>query len=484
MEKKGKPDEDMLLPKHSKAFYEQKDNGLGRKSNILLVTTDQQRTDALGCYGSTFAISPNLDRLASEGVLYTDAYSASPVCMAYRACLLTGVHPPVNGLIENSTGSRNPDLTTFTDLLKEQGYKNIIVGKTHFGSIPDSVTVYDDGHNGDDGAEGKNKETRADDGRAERAIAEMGKIAGSGEKFFMHLSLLAPHGPILPPPEWLDKYKDVKFPDINYTPGEEQKLPGMLKHMYNIKEDTVIDTGLEKIHEKRKAYYAYSSYADEQIGKVLKYLDDSGLRENTLVIYTVDHGNELNDHGINGSKHDFFDAAWRVPLIISMPGTIPSGEKRDFAVTTDVTATILGAAGIKSYTVQGFDLIPSLLSGEQSPRRCGVGTIYKSAALATRDWKIAYYFEDCFTMLFNLKKDPKEQINLADDERYKGIKNQLLNALLIWRSDIMDVETLFKNTKAGGGPVAKRLYSRTMSIRGTDPEERLNKAVEKLDVSD
>jgi arylsulfatase A-like enzyme len=110
------------------------------KPNILLITTDSQRWDTLRCMGSEFAVSPNLDRLAAEGVLFEEAHASSIVCSPTRCSLLTGVHTPIHGCIENGI-SRLTHLPVFPDLLKEQGYTNIMVGKTHFGPLPESFDV-------------------------------------------------------------------------------------------------------------------------------------------------------------------------------------------------------------------------------------------------------------------------------------------------------------------------------------------------------
>ena len=104
---------------------------------MLLITSDSQRTDTLGCMGAAFAVSPNIDALAGRGVLFTQGYCASPVCMAARCSIMTGLHAPLHGCLENGI-QRHNDMLFFTDTLKEAGYKTAMIGKTHFGPVPDS----------------------------------------------------------------------------------------------------------------------------------------------------------------------------------------------------------------------------------------------------------------------------------------------------------------------------------------------------------
>jgi arylsulfatase A-like enzyme len=202
-----------------------------------------------------------------------------------------------------------------------------------------------------------------------------------------------------------------------------------------------------------------------------------------LIIFTSDHGITLFDHGFY-DKHCFYDPVWRVPMIMSMPGTLPKGEERDFAIWTDLTATILGAAGAEMPTVQGFDLYHPLADGEPSPRRCAVATLYASCALATQRWKLEYYFQEGSGRLFDRQADPEEQQDLYAHPAYGAVRDELVRALLTWRADQMDVQDLVRRTTAGptsGGPVARRIARYTRSLRGVDAERRLNERATAVD---
>jgi arylsulfatase A-like enzyme len=480
-----------------------------RRPNILLITTDTQRCDTLQCMGSTFAVSPHIDRLAAEGVLFDNAHTASPVCSPARTSLLTGLHTPLHGCIENGINPRK-GLETFPDLLHEQGYTNLMIGKTHFGdylhsfdvirdvkgeknasSNEDSYGLFIRNHGysrASSDPQSRPEHLHLDAFLVDTTIEEIERARNSEEDkpFFAFCSLLSPHSPLDPPGEWATMYDSIPLPPIDFKSGDLVNLPlhtkrlmGFIDKEAELEEDCLSKEGQEKIDKKRRLYYGLSSFVDAQIGRLLDYLDRSGLRENTLIIFTSDHGTQLYDHGFD-DKHNYFDTSWRVPFIMSMPGTLPSGERRDFAVWTDITATILAAAGTKSRYVQGLDLVGPLAQGERSPRRCAVGTLYKSAALATRRWKLEYYFEEHEGRLYDRDNDPSEHNDLFNNPRYGEVKHALLQALLTWRADISDLQ-FTTEAQTGGGPVASRIKAYTMSMSGAAVELRLGEQAEKID---
>jgi arylsulfatase len=467
--------------------------------NILLITTDTSRCDTVNAMGYPFAVSPSLDKLASQGTMFENAHTASPVCMPARCSLLTGVHTPIHGCIENGV-ARRTNLTTFPDLLKEQGYRTIMVGKTHFGPIPESFDVQkvltggkkndaDDLYGDFIRPHGYSRKLEAypsslpeklhiDSFLVDTAISEIKKAKDENNiPFFAFCSIPSPHPPLDPPQEWIGTYKDITLPPLNYSENEYKNLPQYLIDHLDIKDPGKYD--MEKVDRQRRLYYDLAAYCDAQIGRLVKYLDDSGLRENTLVIFSSDHGTTLFDHGFK-NKHTFYDSAWRIPLIISMPGIIPEGERRQFAVWNDIATSILGAAGTGSDSMQGFDLFTPLSKNEESPRQCAVSVHHRQCALATRKWKIIYDYDYDSVRLFDRVNDPREQKNLNDNAEYSDVQNDLFRALLQWNSELLDIERLKKNT-SGGGRVAKLTAKYTQAMRGSDAEQRLNDRAVKID---
>jgi arylsulfatase A-like enzyme len=351
----------------------------------------------------------------------------------------------------------------------------------------------------------------------DQTIEQIEMSRKDGRPFFAFCSMPAPHPPETPPGKWMECYRDVPLPELNYSPGEEQEQPAHTKRLLGIEPTNKCLPGESKtdvsywreaigriyepehdetIREVRRLYYAYAAYCDAQIGRLIDYLDKNDLRRNTLVIFTSDHGQQYFDHGFN-DKHNWYDESWRIPFIVSMPGTLPVGEKREFAIWNDIPTTLLAAAGTSCKTMQGFDLFTPLVEGKPSPRKCAVATLYKSCALATRRWKLEYYFEESTGRLFDRLNDPKEQIDRYGDADYADIRNEMLHALLSWRSDIIDLRALIDGTRAkpkamdrkkdsrsGYLLVAPRISLHTRDMNGTDSEQRLNERATRIDSQD
>lgn len=488
--------------------------------NILLIVTDTQRCDTLKCMGNPHAISPNIDRLAAEGVLFENAYTSSPVCEPARCSLLTGVHTPVHGMIENGQ-DRYTHLKTLPDILKEQGYKNIMTGKQHFGQLPESFNIVYDSNDYEeylknvciDKSQSRKfpveipEQHMYDRFYVNKTIEAIDQIQKKGSgPFFAFCSLYLPHSPLTPPDKWFNMHKNIPLPEIKYKKGEEQSLPEHEKMLLGIlKENRIFENenidsfeywkreaiGLtfdEKykhyIEDLRRQYYSFASYADSLVGDLINYLDKNKLRENTLVIFTSDHGQQYFDHGFN-DKHNYYDESWRIPFIMSMPGKLPADETCDFAIWNDIPTTILAAAGASCWSMQGYDLFTPLTNGKQSPRNHAVATLYKSAAIATKRWKFEYYFEEGKGRLFDRKNDPSEYTDLYHNSAYNELRSELLQALLTWRCDLTDCGLLtMKNKVLLKKPKKKRKYvsfraaEHTFSMKGIDSEERLNKRLQ------
>ncbi|MER7250767.1 sulfatase-like hydrolase/transferase [Kribbella sp. NPDC000426] len=457
-----------------------------RRPNILLVMTDSSRRDTLSCYGSAHAVSPNLDRLAAEGVRFEQAHTTAPVFTPARAALLTGTHTPVHGCVENGI-SRRPDLITLPELLGGAGYHTIMVGKTHFGG-PAAFDV--------ECVLGGEKGATVEDDYA-RHLAEHGYARASAHPnpippdlfcdaylvdrtieaimnrpadrpYFAFCSLPSPHSPLDPPGEWAGLFDDVELPPLNHQPGEETCRPAHLEALVGRRgveseqQDGPLD--LTAVDAQRRLYYGLAAYCDAQIGRLLDHVDP----DNTLVVFTTDHGQQYFDHGFN-DKHTFYDESWRIPLIMRWPGAIAPGTVADWAMTTDLTATFAAVAGVDAPTLQGSNLLDPAVR-----RTCAASVLHRSLALATDGWKLEYYPEDGTGRLFDRRNDPREQHDCWSDRL--GVRQQLLEALLSWRADLTDVQYLQEHTHQGG-PVAQRVAAQTARRTGLDAELRLSARV-------
>ncbi|HEY9290597.1 MAG TPA: sulfatase-like hydrolase/transferase [Microlunatus sp.] len=480
-----------------------------RRPNILLIMTDTSRRDTIGAYGSDFAISPNLDQLAVDGVIFQQAHTQAPVCMPARASLLTGTHTPVHGCIENGI-DRREELITLPDLLAEVGYHNIMVGKAHFGGpVPAS---FHEQHvlAGEKGAEVDDEYARhlaehgyrrpsqhpqviPEDLFCDAFLADQTMQAIDRHRtdrpeqpFFAFCSMPSTHSPLDPPGRWAELFADSDLPELNYQPGEEESWPQHLRRLVGDR-GVESDSGpgeldLAEVDRQRRLYYGLAAYCDAQIGRLLAHLDTAGLRDDTLVVFTTDHGQQYYDHGFN-DKHTFYDESWRIPLIMRWPGVIPAGQVAQWAMTSDLTATFAAVAGAEAPSLQGFDLVGPVSDREPDARTCAVAVLHRSLALATADWKIEYFPETAGGRLYDRRTDPGEQHDLWADLDHQRIRDDLLTALLGWRADLTDVQYLRDHTRRGG-PVAQRVAAQSMTRTGLDAERRLNQRLRALTAAD
>jgi arylsulfatase A-like enzyme len=469
-----------------------------RPPNILLITTDTQRWDTLRCMGASHALSPNLDQLAEEGVCFEQAHTACPVCMPARCSLMTGVPTHVHGCIENGF-DRLYHLPVITDFLKEAGYRTAMVGKAHVGTLPDSfdvarVTLGEKNADVNDEyarfvrARGYPRATSHPNPVPEdifidaylttTAMEEMqAALDDGGAPFFVFCSLVSPHGPVDPPGDWATLYEGAALPPVNVREGEVAQQPAMVRRLLDLETTAIRDW--DALAQKRRLYYGLAAYCDHQVGRLVRFLDKAGIREETLVIFTSDHGTQLGDHGFD-NKHVWYDSSWRVPLLMSQPGTLPSAARRGFATWTDLAATMLAAAGTTCSTMQGYDLTTPLAQDGQAVRQFAAAVLYKSAAVVTRRWKLAYYFEEGAGQLFDRVNDPGERVNRFDDEAYRAVREPLLQGLLTWYADSADLRGLIDRSHRGG-PVARRAVAYTKALAGVDVEARLNAVCRRVD---
>eukprot|EP00418_Pyrodinium_bahamense_P005016 CAMPEP_0179020034 /NCGR_PEP_ID=MMETSP0796-20121207/5174_1 /TAXON_ID=73915 /ORGANISM="Pyrodinium bahamense, Strain pbaha01" /LENGTH=493 /DNA_ID=CAMNT_0020715837 /DNA_START=13 /DNA_END=1494 /DNA_ORIENTATION=+ len=453
--------------------------------NILLLTTDQQRLDSMACYGSTFAQSPNIDRLAQEGVRYTESYTASPVCMSARASWISGTQVPVHNVWGNGISPRRQwAFGNMIQPLNEAGYFTAVLGKTHYDPVPDYG--YTDIHSGNTDMRKPNMHSAH---FLETYLVNQAKmllqnqIKGvripKGQPWYLHLSFVSPHPPSHVPLEWQAMYKNTSFPRVKFGgPRELASYPQQLKGFMDKEKMPKAFPGGQPdnvyIEEFRRSYYALANYVDYQVGRMLDFLDLQGLASNTLVVFTSDHGTNLWDHGFP-HKYNFFDGSWRVPLILRGPG-LPRGLAQEFAAGVDVPATVLAAAGAKRPAgLNGFDLVGPLRRGEPAPRSGGVaGSLLQALALVTRKWKLTFYLDDGRGQLFDRSNDPDELNNLFDDPGSAHVKGRLLTALLRWRAGLEPVGFLQTHEVGDGGfEDTQFVYDYTMNLTGVEPEVEL-----------
>jgi arylsulfatase A-like enzyme len=439
--------------------------------NILLIAVDDLKP-ILGCYGDEKVVSPNIDALADEGVIFTNSHCQQAVCAPSRASLLTGLRPDRTKVWDLKTliRDKNPDIVTLPQYYKENGYETAAVGKIFdLRSVDkehDAVSwtvpyVHTKG-----GRWYKTKEKvstqivdapdsiLADGWIAGRAVKLLDRFSASKKPFFLAVGFKKPHLPFVAPRKYWNLYKREDFrinpyqehaegtPEFAYQPGWE------LRNGYSdTPEDESIpipeETQLRLIH----GYYASVSFVDAQIGRVLDELRKKGLDKNTLIVLWGDHGWHLGDHGM-WCKHTNFEQATRAPLIFAGPGL--KGIKQNNSPTefVDIFPTLCEAAGLAvPENLDGKSLLPVITGKKKKVKNYSVSQFHRYSgenrlegyAIRTERYRYVVWIPVDYRLgtvkydeskviaaeLYDYEKDPNETKNLAGDPAYKEVKNKL-----------------------------------------------------------
>lgn len=463
--------------------------GKSKPKNVLLLMSDQHRPDALGIRGGTVAKTPNLDRLAQSGVRFDHAYCADPVCTPSRACLLTGLYVHNNRTYDNATAWPF-EHKTVAHHLGQAGYMTGLIGKMHFvdaqthgfeykldfndwyqylgpktklraeeiiypnsGSglpqIDDLWRDYGDPWTGVinmDRREGYVSVGRvsalAEEDHFESFVARESirflKNFGGKAPFFLVSSFLKPHDPFTPAERFA---KMFHVPDMELPPTwgkvDVSTVPRFIRERieYNSPVPELRDP--EQAKRLIAMYYANLAQTDNCVGKVLDTLKELGLEEDTIVLYTSDHGGMLGAHGL-WQKSVFYEPSVGVPLLFRVPGLTPANSRSETPVSlVQILPTLAELCGIS--TPSGIDGT-SFVSSLQEPSRTEETTVFAETGLTSSvpgymirhgDYKYCYYVNDT-PELYNLRTDPHEMNNLAVLSTYKSKVNEMQQRLFAW----------------------------------------------------
>ncbi len=448
------------------------------RPNIILILTDQQRFDTIGAWGNDHMITPHQDRLAREGVSFRQAYCPGATCVASRAAIFTGMYPHTTGAysFDNWAHHRN-----WVEDLADGGYFCASIGKMHFsprdvpGGFHDRVIVENptnknlaNGGADDDwgkflshhGIERPNDRNKTDPAwlqkyqgvvwhHEERFHSDVfiGDSATSwinshqGDKpVFLQVGFTGPHEPWDPLQRHLDMYQDRDVPPRVCREGElAEKPPQHLAHQQfhaNTQHESVIDIASadeDDIARMRRHYYAKITTVDEQLGRVLRALEEKGWLDNSLLLFCSDHGELLGDHKL-AYKWLMYDPIVHVPLIARHPGSVGSpSEVTDLVSLMDLGPTILQWAGLQTPSrLEGRSLLPYLRGEEIAPREFVCCEDNYQLMFRTPRHKMVYYIGQEEGELYDLGADPHELENLWDDARLASVKQDLLTRVLAW----------------------------------------------------
>ncbi len=431
-----------------------------------------QRSDTIHALGNPKIRTPHLDRLVSEGTTFTNCYSPSPVCVPARCCMHYGLYPQKTGLFDNGR-MMDDNEASYPAVLGQNGYRTHAVGKCHF--TPDSRALR--GFRSRQIQEERKSDPESDDYiawlrdngydyyEAHGARGEMYYIPqistlpaeahpsqwigdesirfidevhqGDEQPWCLFSSFIHPHPPFAPPKPWHKLYRASDMP-LPCTPDGSADLLTWINRLQNRYKyrDRGIDLNLLRV--MKAYYYATISFVDYQIGRVLTALDATGALDNTLILFTSDHGEYLGDYNCFG-KRGMHDASVRVPMIVRFPSRFPAGRRCSTATSLcDVFPTLLGASGVSR---DGIDLDGCDLA-EVAQGRIKERTVYSQFAKGDRaiymavneHWKYIYSAGDNAEFFFDRQCDPAEARNLANSakthEEQQRLKDNMLRYLV------------------------------------------------------
>ncbi len=422
------------------------------KPNIIFILTDDQRWDALGYSGNDIIQTPEMDKLASQGVYFKNAIVTTPICSASRSSIFSGVYERSHKYSFGSDQIHERYMThSYPNLLKDAGYYTGFFGK--FGvKYPKMNELFDEVENIVRGDEPDrrgyyykklNGETVHLTRYAGQKALDFIENAPRDKPFSLSLSFSAPHAQDNAPLQYFwqeepDKlYQDIDIPDPEIADDEYfNKLPMAVRAGFNRLRWTWRYDTPEKYQHSVKGYYRMINGIDLEIAKIRKKLEETGQDKNTVIIFTGDNGYFLGERQLAG-KWLMYDNSLRVPLIIYDPRAGEHRDVDDMALNIDITATILDLAGIKVPDVyQGKSLLPIVTGEENSLDREAVliehlwefDDIPPSEGVRTEEWKyIRYVNNKSIEELYNLVDDPKEVNNLATNPKYKDILDEYRN---------------------------------------------------------
>lgn len=452
------------------------------RPNILWVMSDDHAAHSVSAYGSRINQTPNIDRLATEGMLFENYFCTNSICGPVRACILTGKYSHINGFVRNGN-SFDGSQQTFPKLLQQAGYQTAIIGKWHLDSDPTGFDYYEvlygqgPYYNPPMNRNGERVEYTGytTEITADRVLEWLKNGRNADEPFMLMYHNKAPHREWQPGPNYLTMFDDRDIPEPatlfddwsgKSSAAHQQEMtisdhlsPLDLKFVepkglneeqlaawhaaYDPKNEAFQQANLQgrdlfrwKYQRYIKDYLRCVAAVDDNLGRVLDYLDESGLADNTLVIYTSDQGFYLGDHNWY-DKRWMYEESLRSPFLVRWPGVIKPGSRaKAIALDIDVAATFLEAAGAPVPSdLQGRSFLPVLRGQTPSDWRTtmyyhyyefpGAHSVAKHYGVRGERYKLIHFYELGEWELYDLQQDPEELKNVYGDPNYADVTEQL-----------------------------------------------------------
>ncbi|MBD3674353.1 MAG: sulfatase-like hydrolase/transferase [Planctomycetaceae bacterium] len=457
------------------------------RPNIIFIITDQQRYDTINALGYDFMDTPNLDRLATEGIVYTQCHVTAASCAPARASLFKGYYPHTTGILKNADSWRR----SWIELLNDSGYHCTNVGKMHTWPF-ETELGFDERYvveNKDRYLEGRYyfdewdkalrfrgliKQQRElyrqrgdyrdrlgafewelpEDTHPDMFVGDMAtwwiNSYPKTEPLFLQIGFPGPHPPYDPIPRYAEPYLKKDLPLLEVTQEELENQPPAFKelrqHNQEIDHDSVVlelNPTEEQRHLQRAYYLANVTMIDEKVGEIIDALEQNGYLDNSIIIFTSDHGDCLTDHG-HSQKWTMYDLITRIPLIVWAPKKFQGGRVvNELCQQMDLGPTILELAGIDvPHTLEAISMKESLESDDWKGRDYVFAEQIKDGILTgcefmtmvrNHEWKLVHFLDEPHGQLFNLSEDPDELKNLWNDDKSAAVKQEMLGVLREWR---------------------------------------------------
>lgn len=425
------------------------------KPNILLIMSDEHNVLINGCYGNSVIQTPNIDQIARNGVTFDACYCNSPLCVPSRLSFTSGKYVSRVGGWGNSSDLPGEDYPSIARVMNTAGYDSILCGKQHYAPgrhygfaeitdgrqnsflktgkgqrrLPGDFSYKGLSERFDGFHPGEESEVLDHDRHVtDRAVDFFKKRSVKERPFFLFTGFLAPHFPLVVPHQLWQNYQD-KIPMPVVPPGHVESLPLNYRMLRNQHKCERVPP--ELVRRGRELYYGLTEWMDVNIGKVLQALEASPFADNTIVIYTSDHGENMGEHGL-WWKNNLFEHSARVPLIVSWPKRWKGGQRRHQVCSlVDVVQLIAELGGAETPMDWNGDPMAAWLDDNESPWKDSAICEYYGPNVASGcvmlrqgDWKYVYHCRPDADhapeyQLYNLRDDPGEFANLSEDPRHQ-----------------------------------------------------------------